>query len=115
MAKGNPQNEQDAARRFIKYLPEPKSQAKWHLGTGYFPVVSGVLGLPQVSQAHLKNNFTTAINQLQNSKVNTSSAGCQMGAFTKICPFVQSAIEEVIKGKTVSEALRVARAKPTLH
>ena len=112
LTKGNPQVEQDAAWRFIKYLLEPKSQATWHLGTGYFPVVSGVLGLPQVSQAHVKNpNFTTAINQLQSSKVNTSSAGCQMGAFTEIRPFVQAAIEEVIKGKSSSEALRDAKVK----
>ena len=112
LTKGNPQVEQDAAWRFIKYLLEPKSQATWHLGTGYFPVVSGVLNLPQVSQAHVKNpNFTTAINQLQTSKVNTASAGCQMGAFTEIRPFVQAAIEEVIKGKSAPDALRDAKVK----
>jgi sn-glycerol 3-phosphate transport system substrate-binding protein len=112
LTKGNPQNEQDAAWRFIKYLLEPKSQATWHLGTGYFPVVGGVLGRPEVTQAHIKNpNFTTAIKQLESSKVNTYSAGCLMGAFTEIRPFVQSAIEEVIKGRPAAEAMRDAKTK----
>ena len=62
-------SEQDAAWRFIKYLLEPKS----HLGTGYFPVVSGVLNSPKVGQAHTKNsNFTTAIKQLERSKTDAT-------------------------------------------
>ena len=112
LMKGNPQNEQDAAWQFVKFLVQPAAQAKWHLGTGYFPVINGVNKRPEVAQAHIKNaNFTTAISQLETSKVNTYSAGCLMGAFTEIRPFVQTAIEETIKGKSAADALKDAKEK----
>jgi sn-glycerol 3-phosphate transport system substrate-binding protein len=63
-------------------------------------------------QAHVKNaNFTTAIKQLETSKVNTASAGCLMGAFTEIRQYVQTAIEETIKGKSAEDAIKDAKAK----
>ncbi len=112
MLKGFSAEDQDAAWSFVKYLLEPKSQAKWHLETGYFPVIQGVTNLPEVRQAHVKNsNYTTTIKQLESSKVNTSSAGCLMGQFTEIRQYVAAAIEETIKGKPAAEALKDAKVK----
>ena len=96
----------------MRFLLEPETQARWHLATGYFPVVRGVTELPQVRQAHVKQpNYTTAIQQLATSKVNASSAGCLMGAFPEIRQYVQTAWEETLKGKPALEALREAKAR----
>ncbi|MFB9324974.1 ABC transporter substrate-binding protein [Paenibacillus aurantiacus] len=35
-----PAAEQKAAWEFIKYLVEPKTQAEWHIQTGYFPITT---------------------------------------------------------------------------
>lgn len=106
-------NEQNAASwEFIRFLLRPETQAKWIIGTGYFPVVKGVTELPSVRQAYVRQpNYTTAVRQLETSKVNTSSAGCLMGGFTEIRQIVQSAIEEALQGKPAQQALDEAKQR----
>ncbi len=112
LLKGFPEAEIQAAWSFVRFLLEPNTQAKWHLATGYFPVVKGVAELPEVRQAHVRQpNYTTAIQQLATSKVNAASAGCVMGSFPEIRQYVQAAWEEVLKGKPAAEALKEAKAK----
>ncbi|GAA6736798.1 ABC transporter substrate-binding protein [Thermus oshimai] len=110
--KGFPEAEVQGAWAFVRFLLEPKTQAKWHLATGYFPVVKGVVELPEVRQAHVRNpNFTTAIRQLETSKANTASAGCLMGSFPEIRQYVAAAWEATLQGKPAREALREAKAR----
>ena len=110
--KGFSEAETQGAWEFVRFLLEPRTQAKWHLATGYFPVVKGVTELPEVRQAHVRQpNYTTAIQQLATSKVNNASAGCLMGAFPEIRQYVQAAWEEILKGKPAQEALKEAKAK----
>jgi sn-glycerol 3-phosphate transport system substrate-binding protein len=110
--KGQSTDELKSTWGFISFLLKPQTQAKWHLGTGYFPVIKGVAALPNVVQAHVKQpNFQTALRQLETTKVNNYSAGCLAGAFPEIRQYVAGAIEEAIKGKPAAEALRDAKAK----
>ncbi|GAA5335220.1 MULTISPECIES: ABC transporter substrate-binding protein [Thermus] len=110
--RGFSEGETQAAWRFVRFLLEPKTQAQWHLDTGYFPVVKGVTELPEVRQAHVRQpNYTTAIQQLGTSKVNSASAGCLMGAFPEIRQYVQAAWEEVLRGKPARDALKEAKAR----
>ena len=110
--KGQSADELKATWGFISYLLQPNTQAKWHLGTGYFPVIKGVTELTNVRQAHVKQpNFQTALRQLDTTKVNNFSAGCLAGAFPEIRQYVAGAIEEAIKGKPAAEALKDAKAK----
>lgn len=112
MLKGFSDPEQDAAWSFIKFMVEPATQGRWHLGTGYFPVIRGVGDRADVKQGQVKNpNFITAIRQLETSKVNNFSAGCLMGQFTEIRTYVVSAWEEVLKGKPAKQALDEAKVK----
>ncbi len=112
MLKGFPDAEQDAAFEFIKWMLDPATQGRWHLSTGYFPVIQGVTKRPEVQTGQSKNpNFITAIRQLETSKVNTTSAGCLMGQFTEIRTYVVSAWEEVLKGKPAKQALDEAKTK----
>lgn len=110
--KGQPTEELKATWSFVSYLLQAKTQAKWHLATGYFPVLKGVAASTQVVQAQVKQpNFLTAIRQLETSKVNNYSAGCLMGAFPEIRQYVAGAIEEAIKGKPALDALKDAKVK----
>jgi sn-glycerol 3-phosphate transport system substrate-binding protein len=112
MLKGFSATEQDAAWDFIRWMVEPTTQGRWHLGTGYFPVIQGVNNRVEVKQGQVKNpNFITAIRQLETSKTNTISAGCLMGQFTEIRTYVVSAWEEVLKGKPAKQALDEAKVK----
>ncbi|MFN3267267.1 MAG: ABC transporter substrate-binding protein [Deinococcales bacterium] len=112
MLKGFSSNEEAAAWDFIRYMLEPATQGRWHLGTGYFPVIQGVTERPEVRRGQVANpNFITAIRQLETSKVNTVSAGCMMGQFTEIRTYVVSAWEEVLKGKPAKQALDEAKQK----
>jgi sn-glycerol 3-phosphate transport system substrate-binding protein len=112
MLKGFEAAEQDAAWDFIRWSLEPQVQGRWHLGTGYFPVIQGVTNRVEVKQGQVKNpNFITAIRQLETSKANTISAGCLMGQFTEIRTYVVSAWEEVLKGKPAKQALDEAKVK----
>ncbi|MCS7193546.1 MAG: ABC transporter substrate-binding protein [Meiothermus sp.] len=112
LLRGFSEAETQAAWEFIRYLLRPETQAKWIIGTGYFPVVKGVVELPSVRQAYVRQpNYTTALRQLETSKVNTASAGCLMGGFTEIRQIVQSAIEEAIRGKPAKQALDEAKQR----
>lgn len=112
MIKGKPQAETEASWQFIQFLLDPKTQAKWHLATGYFPVIGGVTARSEVRQAHVKNpNFTTAIQQLATSKVNNASAGCLAGSLPEIRQYVNAAVEDAIKGKPAAQALGEAKQK----
>jgi sn-glycerol 3-phosphate transport system substrate-binding protein len=112
MLKGFSTPEQNSAWDFIRFMVEPTTQGRWHLGTGYFPVIQGVTSRPEVKLGQVKNpNFITAIRQLETSKVNTISAGCLMGQFTEIRTYVVSAWEEVLKGKAAKLALDEAKVK----
>jgi sn-glycerol 3-phosphate transport system substrate-binding protein len=112
MLKGFTPAEQDASWDFIKWMLEPTTQGRWHLGTGYFPVIQGVTSRVEVKQGQVKNpNFITAIRQLETSKANTASAGCLMGQFTEIRTYVVAAWEEVLKGKPAKQALDEAKQK----
>lgn len=112
LLKGKPQAETEAAWQFVKFLLQPTTQAKWHLATGYFPVIEGVKERQDVRAAHSKNpNFTMAIQQLASSKPNTYATGCLAGSLPEIRQYVNTAIEETIKGKPAAQALAEAKQK----
>lgn len=112
LIRGFGQEQNQASWEFIRYLLRPDVQASWIIGTGYFPVVRGVTELNSVRQAYVRQpNFTTALRQLETSKVNNSSAGCLMGGFTEIRQLVLSAIEETLRGKPAQQALDEAKQR----
>lgn len=110
--KGFSQEETRAAWEFVRYLVEPRTQARWHLATGYFPVTRGATEFPEVRQAHVKEpNYTTALQQFLTSKPNNINAGCVMGAYPEARRHVESAWEEILQGKPVREALKEAKRR----
>lgn len=110
--KGFSPEETKAAWDFVRYLIDPKTQAKWHLATGYFPVTRGAVEQPEVREAHVREpNYTTALQQFLTSKPNNISAGCVMGAYPEVRRHVENAWEQILQGRPVREALAEAKRR----
>lgn len=102
--------EQQAAWEFIKYLAEPKTQAQWHINTGYFPI-NKLAYDEQIVKDNLVNypQFQTAIDQLHATKLSPATQGAVMGVFPEARQIVEGAMEEVFTGaKDASKALEDA-------
>lgn len=91
--------EQKAAWEFMKYLAEPKTQAEWHINTGYFPINKKAYNEQNVKDNLVKYpQFQTAIDQLHNTKLTTATQGAVMGVFPEARQIVEGAMEEVFTG-----------------
>jgi sn-glycerol 3-phosphate transport system substrate-binding protein len=112
---GHPQNETDAAWKFVKYMAESPQQIKWHTGTGYFPVRKDAIEdlLAQGYYAGSPHNLT-AILQLLLSTQNYNSNGAIIGAFAEMRSIVASNVEKMLSGSmTPAEALAAAEKEAT--
>lgn len=102
-----PQEEQQAAWEFIKFLAKPETQAYWHVNTGYFPITKAAYDETLVTDNLAKYpQFQTAVDQLHASKPSTASTGAVMGVFPEARQIVENAIEEALNGvKSPEDAL----------
>jgi sn-glycerol 3-phosphate transport system substrate-binding protein len=95
-----PQEEQNAAWEFIKYLTSPQVQAYWHVNTGYFPITKKAYDEQLVKDNLAKYpQFKTAVDQLHNTKANKATQGAVMGVFPEARQIVEGAIEEALNNK----------------
>ena len=94
-----PEEEQQAAWKFIKFLAEPKTQAYWHVNTGYFPITKEAYNEDLVKE-NLKKypQFQTAIDQLHGTKLTPATQGAVMGVFPEARQLTETAIEEALTG-----------------
>lgn len=59
------ETENAAAWEFMKFMAAPEQQVTWHIGTGYFPVLTEVQESEEVQSFWEENpNFVTAVEQL---------------------------------------------------
>lgn len=109
------EKEQWAAWEFIKWLSSPEVQAKWHIATGYFPVVKNAYDLQSVKEHQAKYpQFKTAIDQLRASKTVPATQGAVIGVFPQARQVVEGAMENVVLGKAgAADALKSAAAEIT--
>lgn len=109
-----PEEEQQAAWEFVKYLMEPEQQGYWYINTGYFPVNDSAYELPEVEETLEEfPQFETAINQLEVSLENNAGSNAGKGPVIGIYPdmrtIIVEAMEEVVNDvKTPEEALNDA-------
>ncbi|MFP4974462.1 ABC transporter substrate-binding protein [Paenibacillus sp. CN-4] len=110
-----PEEQQNAAWEFIKYVASPEVQAKWSVNTGYFPITTAAYG-----QQVLKDNmaqypqFQTAVDQLHASSASAATSGAVMGVFPEARQLVETAIEEALNGqKEPKQALEDAAKQIT--
>ena len=103
-ANHSPQ-EQRAAWEFVKFLMQPENQTYWHTQTGYFPVSKGALNDP-TDKAWVQKNpqFTTAITQLQQTKLDPATQGCLLGVMPQVRQNTELGMEKAILGQATPQA-----------
>ncbi|WP_422656738.1 ABC transporter substrate-binding protein [Paenibacillus sp. EC2-1] len=115
MLNNKSEAEQQGAWEFMKYLAEPKTQAYWHVNTGYFPVTTKAYEESIVKENLEKYpQFQTAVDQLHQTEPNQATQGAVMGVFPEARQITETAIEEVLNGKkSAQEALDQAAKEIT--
>jgi len=115
MIKDRPDEEKACAWDFIKFMASAPEQAYWQTMSGYFPIRKSAYNEAlAVEWMEKYPPFTTAIDQLHASPVNTVTQGGLIGVFPSARQTIENAIEEVLAGKnSPQEALDKAAAEVT--
>ena len=113
--KDRPKAEQDCAWDMVKFLSSAKSQAQWHVATGYYPINKKGYEEPIDKEWRAKYPaFQTAIDQLHLSPNIRQTQGALTGVMPSARQSVENAIETIINGKaTVKVALDQAATEVT--
>jgi sn-glycerol 3-phosphate transport system substrate-binding protein len=106
---GHSDAEKRASWEFVKFASTPEQQAAWHTGTGYFPINSKALDLPE-DKAWVAQypQFTTAITQLHNTKPSNPSSGCILGVMPQARKASEDGLEKAILGTDPATAMKAA-------
>lgn len=106
MSKGIAEEEQDAAWEFMKFLASPESQAKWHVGTGYFAINPAAYEEDLVKKEWEKYpQFKVTVEQLQDTKPSVATQGALISVFPESRQQVVTALENMYQGTAPQEAL----------
>jgi sn-glycerol 3-phosphate transport system substrate-binding protein len=107
--EGHDAAEQEAAWRFVQFLASPESQAKWHTGTGYFPISKGALDLPEDKQWREQYpQFDVAVQQLQDTELTTATQGCLLGVMPQARKASEDGLEKAILGGDPQQSMSEA-------
>jgi sn-glycerol 3-phosphate transport system substrate-binding protein len=106
---GHSDAEKRASWEFVKFASSPEQQAAWHTGTGYFPINSKALDLPE-DKAWVAQypQFTTAITQLHNTKPSNASSGCILGVMPQARKASEDGLEKAVLGTDPATAMKAA-------
>jgi sn-glycerol 3-phosphate transport system substrate-binding protein len=106
---GHSDAEKRASWEFVKFASSPEQQAAWHTGTGYFPINSKALDLPE-DKAWVAQypQFTTAITQLHNTKPSNASSGCILGVMPQARKASEDGLEKAVLGTDPAKAMKDA-------
>ncbi|MEL3970928.1 ABC transporter substrate-binding protein [Rossellomorea oryzaecorticis] len=106
MSKGISEEKQEAAWEFMKYLQTPESQAKWHIGTGYFAINPSAYDEDIVKQEWEKYpQFKVTVDQLQQTTPSVATQGALISVFPESRQQVVTALENLYQGTDPQEAL----------
>jgi len=108
-----PQQEQEAAWKFIKWLVQPEQQAEWVAGTGYLPVSRSSVDLPAAQDLVARYPlFQVPLDLYRNTPVTPATSGAILGPADQVAEIVYTAVEEMlVGGKDPAQALKDAAAK----
>jgi sn-glycerol 3-phosphate transport system substrate-binding protein len=106
---GHSDAEKRASWEFVKFASTPEQQAAWHTGTGYFPINSKALELPE-DKAWVTQypQFTTAITQLHSTKPTNASSGCILGVMPQSRKASEDGLEKAVLGTDPAKAMQDA-------
>jgi sn-glycerol 3-phosphate transport system substrate-binding protein len=110
LPKELPEEEQQAAWKFIKWMMEPEQQAEWFAGSGYLSVRNSAYDLPAAQEIMAKYpQFRTPVDAFMASPATPSTVGPLLGPFTEVRETTIVALEKIaVANKDPIEALNDA-------
>ncbi|MFP4408868.1 MAG: ABC transporter substrate-binding protein [Spirochaetaceae bacterium] len=110
LVDGHSTRELEAARDFVLFMTNTENMVSWHKLTGYYPVRnSSVDALETEGWFEEDPNAFTAFDQLLNTVPNAASAGALMGSFLDTRTIIEEAIQRILQGTDVEEAMEEAK------
>ena len=108
-----PEEEQQAAWKFIKWLVEPEQQAEWFAGTGYLPVSRAAVDMPAARDVIAKYPlFQVALDLYLNSPTTPAALGALLGPFWQVREALNTGAEAMLSGaKDPDQALEDTAAE----
>jgi sn-glycerol 3-phosphate transport system substrate-binding protein len=109
-----PEEEQEAAWKFVKWLVEPEQQAEWFAGSGYLPVSHAAVDLPASKEIIAKYpQFQVPLDlYLNNVATSAAESVALLGPFPQVREELLRAVEAMLAGaQTPDEALASAAAE----
>jgi sn-glycerol 3-phosphate transport system substrate-binding protein len=108
-----PEEEQEAAWKFVKWLAEPEQQAEWFAGSGYLPVSRAAVDLPAARDVVAKYPlFQVALDLYLSSPTTPAALGALLGPFWQVREALNTGVEAMLAGaKEPDQALEDAAAK----
>jgi sn-glycerol 3-phosphate transport system substrate-binding protein len=105
-----PQEEQDAAWKFIKWFVEPEQQAEWFAGSGYLPVRNSAYDLPAAKDIIARYpEFQLPADLFAKTATTSATLGALLGPFQQVEDSIRAAIESMLSGAaSPAEALAAA-------
>ena len=99
-APGRTEAEYKGVAGFLKYLSDPKQDAKWSEATGYVPVTTGGYQLAQQQGFYQKNPGTDVpIEQLRRGTVTPNSKGFRLGRMPELRNIEYEEVEKAFQGQ----------------
>jgi sn-glycerol 3-phosphate transport system substrate-binding protein len=92
-----PEEEQEAAWKFIKWLMQPEQQAEWFAGSGYLPVSRSSVDLPAAQDTIARYPlFRQALDLYLNAPATPASLMAALGPHQKVNEAVYRGVEEML-------------------
>jgi sn-glycerol 3-phosphate transport system substrate-binding protein len=97
--KEHPEEEQQAAWKFIKWLMEPEQQAEWYAGTGFLPVSHAAYELPPAKEIEAKYpQFKIAADLYLATSSSPAPLGPLLGPQLDVSEVINKETEEMLIG-----------------
>jgi sn-glycerol 3-phosphate transport system substrate-binding protein len=112
--KSRPEEEQEAAWKFIKWLMEPEQQAEWYAGSGFLPVNNKAFDMPAAKEIETKYpQFKIAADLYRAASVSPVPPGPLLGPQFDVSQTIRRAAEEMLVGdkdpiKAINDAAKEA-------
>jgi sn-glycerol 3-phosphate transport system substrate-binding protein len=108
-----PEEEQEAAWKFVKWLMEPEQQAEWFAGTGYLPVRHSAIDLPAAKDVVAKYpQFQVPLDIYLESPTTPAALGAVLAPFYQVREAIYQGVEAMLSGtKDPDQALADAAAE----
>ena len=108
-----PQQEQEAAWKFIKWIVEPEQQAEWFAGSGFLPVSHSAIDLPPAQDIVARYPlFQETLDIYLNTPAMPATVVASLGPMAQVREIMFTAVEEMlVGGKDPTQALEDGAAK----